>query len=67
VIRYRGHLVYVVTTDYPAIGTLEAVVRAATRRDFTGPMPLGVIHDNQCVPLSPYEIGELCRANQGAT
>lgn len=62
-IRYRGHIVYVVTTLYPAIASLSAIARPATRRDLE--LPLGVISEGRCVPLSEYEAGDL-RARLGS-
>lgn len=56
-IRYRGHIVHVVTTRYPEIAASSAVVRSATRDDLD--QPLGVISDGRCVPLSAYETREL--------
>lgn len=53
-IRYRGHIVYVVTPTSIA----HDVVRAATRADLATEK-LGVIKDGGVLPLSPYEHREV--------
>lgn len=58
VIRYRCHIVYVVTASYPTMGAPCDVVRAADRRDLATEK-LGVISDGKCIPLSPYEAAEV--------
>lgn len=60
-IRYRGHVVYVVTASYPSMGEPCGVVRAADRRDIERGEKLGVISDGRCIPLSPYEAREVAR------
>lgn len=54
-IGYRGHIVYVVSTDFPNIADASAIVRPAKRTDLDGPRSLGVLKDGRCVPLSPTE------------
>lgn len=55
-IKYLGHIVYVVSTYYPNIAGLNAIVRTATHADTD--RSLGVIKDGRCVPLSEYESRE---------
>lgn len=61
-ITYRGHIVYVVTVDYPTNGVETSVsrdiVRAAQRADLATEK-LGVISDGRVLPLSSYEHREV--------
>lgn len=60
-IRYRGHIVYVVTATYPNVADVTACVRPAVYADLRQPFGLGVISNGRCIPLSPYEAKEVMR------
>ena len=63
-LTYRGHIVYVVTVDYPTNGKptsiADDIVRAATRADLATEK-LGVIKDGRVLPLSAWEQREVGR------
>lgn len=62
-ISYRGHIVYVVGIEYPAIGKVTDVIAAAARVDIPT-ANLGVLKDGNCVSLSKYERAAIMEMNK---